>query len=202
MAERRGVGEYIEAVTRFIFAADTPEKADIIFLPGSSHTEHVRLAAELYQQGLASLILPSGAHPKKTGRFTAAEGYASEAAWMRAQLMALGVPAEAILTEEQATFTWENALLSRRLTDSLDLQVHIALLCCRPFHARRALMYYEAAFPETRLLAIPASEPGLNADDWHLTPEGRARVLGEVRRLGSQINEVLERAINSTGGPP
>jgi len=57
-------------------------------------------------------------------------------------------------------------------------------------------MYYQTAFPETEWLVCPADMPGLNADDWFRTPEGRDRILGEVRRLGSQINPQLEEMIS------
>ena len=33
--------------------------------------------------------------------------------------------------------------------------------------------------------------PGFNREDWYLTAEGRAMILGEVRRLGDQVNEVF-----------
>ncbi|MFR4292941.1 MAG: hypothetical protein ACLT74_07570 [Christensenellales bacterium] len=35
-----------------------------------------------------------------------------------------------------------------------------AILCCRPFHARRALLY-QTAMPETRFL-VPARKEGVN----------------------------------------
>jgi len=195
MAERRGVGDYLDAVTRFVFVRDEPAAADVIFIPGSSRLAHVTLAAELYLRGLAPLILPSGAHPHKAAAFTGAEGFASEAEFMADHLVRLGVPRAAILTEDQATFTWENALFSRRLADARGLRFSTALLCCRPFHARRALTYYSCAFPDTVIRVIPAEEAGRNAGDWMDTPEGREKVLGEVRRLGSQVAGQIEDAL-------
>lgn len=185
---------FLDAVTRFVFASDEPAPADLIFVPGSSRPEHVLRAAELYRLGYAPLLLPSGLRPIGSEGFSV-PGYASEWAWMRAQLLEAGVPDSAILREDRATYTWQNAQFSRAVADAHGLRVRKALLCCKPYHARRALLYYQAAFPGTALLACPASMPGLNADDWHLTPEGREKVLGEVRRLGSQVNEVLEAAI-------
>ena len=197
MAEHLGIPDYLEAVTRFIFVADEPAEADAIFIPGSSHLAHVRKAAKLYRAGYAPLVLPSGAHPKGAERFTGAEGFSSEAAWMAANLIRWGVPEEAVLREEAATFTWENALFSRRLLDGRGIVVRTALLCCRAFHARRALTYYEAAFPDTVFRVIPAGEPGLSAGDWHRTREGRDRILGEVLRLGGQVREEVETAFRS-----
>ena len=182
---------FIRAVSDFIFAEDPPEKADIILLPGSFHEEHVLRAAELYHDGFAQLILPSGRYAKAQGRCSI-DGYESEWAWMRDVLRWNGVPGSAILREDRATYTWENAQLSRAVTDSLGLRVRTALLACRAHHARRALFYYQAAFPETRILVCPAASEGRGREDWFTTPAGRAEILGELRRLGDQIREVFE----------
>lgn len=50
----------ISDITNFIFVADKPRKADIIFLPGGSYPEPPEYAATLYHQGFAPLLLPSG----------------------------------------------------------------------------------------------------------------------------------------------
>lgn len=191
----RGAEPFIRAVTDFIFAEDAPQVSDVILVPGSGHEEHVLLAARLYHAGYAPLIVPSGLHAIGLTRFEAHPEYPSEWAWMRSLLLDAGVPDCAILREDEATYTWENAQYSRRALDAAGVRVHRAILCCRSFHARRALLYYQAAFPEAELLACPAHVPGLDRDDWHLTAAGRARVLGEVRRLGDQVNEVFEMMV-------
>ena len=58
-------------------------------------------------------------------------------------LLKNGVPEEAILMENQATFTYENAIFSRQVTDLHKIQVKKAILCCKTYHARRSLMYYQ-----------------------------------------------------------
>ncbi len=191
---RRQLEPFYEAVTRLVFVSDPPEKADAIFIPGSSHPEPVQLAARLWNEGLAPVIVPSGRFGIGRDGFRL-PGYETEADWMRALLMKAGVPDAAILPERRATYTWENAAFSAALCAERGLTVRRGLLCCRPFHARRALMYYQTAFPETAWIACPCREKGVDRDDWHLTPEGRRRVLGEVRRLGDQINEQLEELI-------
>lgn len=195
---------FIEAVTEFIFVQQPPEKADIIFVPGCARPEHALEAARLYHAGYAPLILPSGKYAKMAGRFagvkekwaaTYPEAYDTEWAFLRDVLQKAGVPEEAILREDEATYTWDNAKKSRAVTDKLGLQVNTAILCCKPFHARRALMYYEAAFPATRFLVCPCPWPGSQRDDWFLTSKGRERVLGEVRRCGEQVGEVLAMTV-------
>lgn len=185
---------FFEAVTRLVFVSDPPEKADAIFIPGSSHPEPVLLAASLYRQGLAPVVIPSGRYGIGKQRF-ACDGFDTEADWMASLLRDNGVPERAILADREATYTWENAKRSRGVCDRAGLFIRRGLLCCRPFHARRALMYYQTAFPEARWIACPSREDGVSAGDWYQTPEGRSRVLGEVRRLGDQINEQLEELI-------
>lgn len=102
------------------------------------------------------------------------------------------------MREDQARYTWDNALRSRAVTDAMGLTVRQALLCVKPSHARRAQLYYQAAYPEARILVCPADMPGQNRDDWYRSAAGRARVLGEVRRLGGQISEVFERMLPRT----
>ena len=74
---------------------------------------------------------------------------------MRAVLLANGVPDRAILREDEATFTYQNAIYSRRRTDAEKLTVRCAILCCMPVHARRAKMYYQTLYPDSELFLCP-----------------------------------------------
>lgn len=203
MADKRTAGaeDFIRAVTEFIFVQDAPEKADVILIPGSRKTEHAIRAAELYRAGYAPYVLPSGRYSTVKGcfgeipeRYRAEYPGRYETEWdfLRAVLMKHGVPEKAILREDRATYTWENALRSREVLASAGVKAETAILCCHAFHARRALLYYQAAMPDTRFIVCPTATPGYTREDWHLTPKGRDRVLGEVARLGSQVREVFD----------
>ncbi len=198
-ASLTGPEDYIRAVTEFIFVAHEPEMCDVIFVPGANplHTAHVDQAAAMYRAGWAPYVLPSGRYSVRRDSLPYGDGFETEWAWMRHRLMAQGVPDSAILREDEATYTWENAQYSRRVTDALGIRVRRGMLCCRSFHARRALLYYQAAYPDTVWRVCPGEEEGLTCRDWFLTLEGRARILGEVRRLGDQVNEVFEGMIRS-----
>lgn len=195
-----GAERFIRAVTDFIFVEDVPEKADVIFVPGSRKIENAIRAAELYKAGYAPYVLPSGRFSTVYGRFKGVperyaadypDEYETEWAFLRAVLMKHGMPDEAILREDMATYTWENAQFSRDVLKAAGLPCRTAILCCHAFHARRALLYYQAAMPETRFIVCPVQTPGCTREDWFLTEKGRSRVLGEVQRLGSQTNEVF-----------
>lgn len=192
-----GSMSYIRSVNDFIYVSHEPCPCDVIFIPGCAFPEHVLKAAEMYHAGYAPLVLPSGRYAIGTPGFAGDPAYATEWAWMRSLLLSSGVPDACILREDRATYTWENALFSRQVTDGLGLTVRRGMLCCRPFHARRALLYYQAAYPDTEFVVCPASVPGMDRDSWYRTAEGRATVLGEVRRLGDQVNEVFEQMIQN-----
>jgi uncharacterized SAM-binding protein YcdF (DUF218 family) len=204
-----GAAGFVQAVTDFIYVEDVPQQADVIFVPGARHGEHAVRAAELYRAGYAPYVLPSGGFSKVRGQFVGiAEDwreaypgrYESEWAFLKDVLMRSGVPEEAVLREDRATYTWENAQLSREVLRERGLTVRRAILCCRSFHARRALLYYQAAMPEVEFLVCPVQVPGTARDDWYRTQEGCDRVLGEVARLGSQVNEVFAMMLKQKGG--
>ena len=190
---------WIRDLTDFIFLSDTPCPADILFIPGNGHAEPSEYAASLYREGLVPLILPSGRYSKLTGRFSGQMSgcrrytgdFDTEWAFMRTILIENGVPASAVLKEDQATFTYENAIYSRAVTDSMGVTIRTALLVCLPVHARRARMYYETLFPDADIHVCPPSMSGLNQDNWYTSESGIHTVLGEVERCGSQFHDIL-----------
>ena len=195
-----GAERFIRAVTEFIFVEDQPEQADVILIPGSRKVEHAIRAAELYRAGYAPYVLPSGRYTISRGYFLPLPEplcseypgeFETEWHFLKAVLMRHGVPEEAILREDQATYTWENAQFSRDVLNKLGIPCKTAILCCHAFHARRALLYYQAAMPDTRFIVCPTPAPGYSRDDWYMSEKGRAKVLGEVQRLGGQIGEIF-----------
>lgn len=191
--------EWIGDITRFIFLEDEPKPADVIFIPGNGHAEPSERAAELYARGFAPLTLPSGRYAIGTegfcGQQSGARVYAgafdTECAFMKRVLLACGVPEEAILCEDEATYTYQNAIFSRRRTDERRLRVARGILCCMPVHARRAKMYYQTLYPDAELLVCPARGAPVTRDNWMREPGGIDAVLGELRRCGTQFGDIL-----------
>ncbi len=195
---------FYDAITEFIFVEDQPERSDVIFVPGGSFPDTALRAAELYRQGYAPYVLPSGKYSITEGKFVPPDGGDSdtECAYLCSVLTGAGVPEEAILRESEATFTWENAIYSRRRTNQAGLKVRRAVLCCQAFHARRSLLYYQQQFPETVFYVCPAVTRGISRKTWAHTREGIDTVLGELERCGSQFHEILAAAAEQerTGG--
>lgn len=187
--------EFLKKTEDFVFVEDKPEKADVIFVPGNGFPQMAERAAQLYKEGYAPYILPSGKYSITMGKFVGVQSrreiydgdYETEWEFLKNVLMKNGVPEEAILREDQATFTYENAIYSRQVTDGKGIQVKNAILCCKTYHARRSLMYYQLLYPETRILVCPACPDGITRENWRETEDGVEAVTGEVDRIIRQF---------------
>ena len=179
--------QYYDSITEFVFVEDPPENADIIFLPGGEYPQGAEYAAQLFHQGLSPFIIPSGKYSiAKTG-FGGGE-WTSEWEYLRKILTDHGVPDSAILKEDQATFTWENAIYSRKVIGEKGLTIRKAILVCQAFHARRALTYYPQQCPDLRILVCPVVTRGISRDNWFLDRDKTRVVLGELKRCGEQFS--------------
>ena len=187
--------EFLKHAEEFIFAENQPEKADIIFVPGNGFPEMAEKAACLYKEGFAPYILPSGRYSITMGRFVGVqskkdvynEDYETECEFLKSVLMKNGVPKSAILLEDQATFTYENAIFSRQVTDLHKIKVNKAILCCKTYHARRSLMYYQLLYPDAEILVCPACPDGITRENWRDTEAGVEAVTGEIDRIIKQF---------------
>ena len=101
------------------------------------------------------------------------------------------MPESAIIKEREATYTYQNAINTRKLLDEREIEVKRALLCCQAFHARRSKLYYQILFPETEILVCPTVTKDISRDNWFRSREKSDRVLGEIERCGSQFHEIV-----------
>lgn len=192
--------KYIEDITKFIFLNDTPQKADIIFIPGGSYAEIAERASELWNEGYSKLIVPSGKYNPKRGFFSGplskadiyTKEYSTEWEFLKDVLMQNGVHEDNILREDEATNTYENAVYSKKATDSDNLTIEKAIICCKAFHARRCLMYYQTLYPSTHFTICASDTQGISKDNWYKTDAGIDKVMGELLRCGQQFIEILK----------
>ena len=182
--------KFLEEMTNFIFLEDVPQKADVIFLPGSEEGALAKTAAKLYLDGYAPIIVPSGKYAKWTGH-SKVEQFETESDHFAYLMMEEGVPEEAILKEREATYTYQNAINTRKLLDERGIEVKRALLCCQAYHARRSKLYYQILFPDTEILVVPTITKGITRDNWFKCREKSDIVLGEIERCGSQFHEIV-----------
>lgn len=183
---------FVDAYTDFIFLEDEPEKADMIFIPGSDEGVLARRAAVLWREGYAPHILVSGKYRKLVGHFTGDLRFETECAFLCDILEREGVPREAVLQEAESTYTYENAMFSRRVTDAAGLVIRTAILCCQAYHARRASLYYQVCFPEARILVCPVVTKGISRGNWYKSEASTELVLREVEHCGTQFGNIFQ----------
>lgn len=87
-------------------------------LPGPGITRRVGTAAELYKEGVLQHIIVTGGKGDVDTE--------SEAAVMRTEAIADGIPAKDITVEDRARSTWENLEFSRPLTASCSTIIGIS----------------------------------------------------------------------------
>ena len=185
----------IADITNFIFVEDKPQKVDAIFLPGGSHPEQPEYAAELYLKGYAKWLVPSGGVSVKRDKWPGVRSkadiyngdYQSDCDFFTDVFIKNGVPSDVIVGEDKSGHTRDNALLSRKVIDENELEIKTAIIVCKAFHARRCLMLYQMAFPDTMFYVCPVVCMGITKDNWYKTEQGIDRVLGELARCGNQF---------------
>ena len=193
--------DFLKKTEEFIFVENRPEKADIIFVPGNGYPHMAEKAAELYREGYAPAVLPSGKYSITTGRFSGVlsekekyhGSYETEWEFLRDVLVKNGVKPEDILREDRATYTYENALFSREVTEKAGLSVKKAILCCKSHHARRVLMYFQYVYPETEFLVCPSFPDGITRSNWNHTELGVDAVTGEATRIIRQFSLMMDK---------
>lgn len=193
----------ITDITNFIFVSDEPEKVDAIFLPGGSHPEQPEYAAKLYHQGFAKWLIPSGGISVKADKWPGVRSkadiyngnYQSDCEFFTDVLLKNGVSASAIIEEDKAGHTRDNAFLSRKVVDEKGVDIKTALIVCKAFHARRCLILYQMAFPNVDIKVCPVHCYNITKDNWYKSETGIDRVLGELARCGNQFVEDIKQYI-------
>jgi uncharacterized SAM-binding protein YcdF (DUF218 family) len=165
-------------ITNFIFVETEIAPADVILIPGANHPQLMEKAASLYQQGFAPYILPSGGYKPHVGT--------TEWEFLRNIGIANGVPEEAILKEDQAQNTFENARFSLEVLQKAGIRPRKVILVCKAGHSRRALLTYQTVFPkETEFFISPVIDRyGITKENWFLSEVGISRIMTEVEKIG------------------
>ena len=131
-----------------------PSDAIVVFAGGVGESgragvgvqERVSKAVSLFREGVAPRVIISSGFV-----FTL-----REAEMMKAIAIANGVPAEAIILEEQASNTYENVEFTNRLLRQMQWR-RIALVSS-PYHMRRALMTWRKVAPDIDVVATPPED--------------------------------------------
>ena len=176
-----------EQITKILFGneRDNGKQGDCIFVYGGRGIERVHKSVELYKQKRANHILFSGG--LKYGKYTC-----SEAATMKDNALEMGVPTEAILTEELSNNTKENAI-SSLFTLENQLGIHNVkhlLVVSIPWHYRRCLLSLRTYYPQWIDYSwCPANYKKCQPHNWWKYPESNNYVTKEIANLINLVKE-------------
>lgn len=162
-----GIGFYLSP-------QDELRQADMIVAVSGGETEQrTREAVELYEHGLAGMILFSGAAEDKSGP--------SNAAAMRQSAINDGVPPENILIEEDSTNTTENALFSAGIIKKQGAKSII--LVTSPYHQRRASLNFQKALgPDIEIINHSATDSAWRKNSWWTQDYTMQLTLSELQK--------------------
>jgi uncharacterized SAM-binding protein YcdF (DUF218 family) len=133
----------------------------IVAISGGDTPARAQEAIKLYKAGWAPKLVFSGAALDTTGP--------SNAAAMRKQAIASGVPQSAILVDESATDTAQNASRTLLLLQS----AHRIILVTSPYHQHRASLEFGHIFGDNvDIVNHPTSTDRLWPESWWLTSTG------------------------------
>mgnify|MGYP005607419647 FL=1 len=174
--------EIIERVTKIVFVPSNPQKADILFVFGSSYGDKWAEVVNLWKQELAPLIYIAGGIG--TASFATGEILSH---LIRKEFVALGVPPEVIIVDEMSTNSLEDAVFGRELFRKNGIVHNRILFACKAPHSGRCLRTLQKIFPESQLFpfiySFEKDGETIKAEDWWKSEFGRSHVYGEYRRI-------------------
>jgi uncharacterized SAM-binding protein YcdF (DUF218 family) len=134
----------------FMRLTHPPAPADAILTLGSFDPNAAVHAARLWREGLAPIVIMSGGIAHRGGILDT--GWDRPEAQVFAEVAAKeGVPADAILLEEQSQNTGDNFRLSRALAGQRGLTLAKLLVVAKPYMTRRGFATGRKVWPEVEL---------------------------------------------------
>ncbi|MFD4573507.1 YdcF family protein [Streptomyces sp. NPDC058417] len=131
----------------------SPRPCSVVIGLGSHDLGVADRAVELYRDGMAPLLLFTGA----TSPTTRERMPRGEAVHYRERALELGVPAARVLVEPSARNTGENIRFSRAVLEEAGVEVSSVLLVSKPYEERRAYATARKLWPEAEF--VSASTP-------------------------------------------
>lgn len=123
------------SVKNFLIVSDEPTPADVIIVLGGGCTNRIDYGVSLYKSEYADTLLLSGGYTS---------GGISESEAMKARALSLGVPDNALLTENRSLSTFENARYSLEIVK--EQKFTSALIVTSPYHTRRTGIIFNQVF--------------------------------------------------------
>ncbi|WP_409344424.1 YdcF family protein [Paenibacillus sp. MBLB4367] len=178
-----------DCLTDLVFVPDEEIiPSDIILVPGGSHTMPMKIASELYIKGIAPYLLPSGGYNSKIEK--------TEWAFLKDIAISLGVPEDRILKEDQAKNTFDNARNSWNVINERQIEVNRAIIVCKSYFSRRALMTYQTVFPPSVTFQVKQDESRISRKNWYSDETSIKTVLTEAEKITKYFGQHIPNWVN------
>ncbi len=178
-AEILKITSYLDATTPL------PEKADLIFIPGTRLATPALLASDVFRRGIAPYIVVTGGENRYTGINEAKAHYDT--------LVSKGVPPEHIIVENRSTNTLENVTFALPLIEErMNLTaVKSVLIVAKWMHSRRVMMTLKRHLQNRiRYYAYTYEPEGITRENWSSNPRAES---ANVIKNWENIPRYLER---------
>jgi uncharacterized SAM-binding protein YcdF (DUF218 family) len=156
------------------------------------------MTAELYHQGMAPVIVFTGA----TSPTTRARMPRGEAVHYRERALQLGVPESAVLLEPRATNTGENIKFTKAVLAEAGVEVSSVLLVSKPYEERRSYAMMRKLWPDVEVVCASSSmdleEYAASIGDAHMVIDMIVGALQRVLvfpRLGLAVEQDVPDAV-------
>lgn len=146
----------------------------IVAVSGGDTAARTREAIKLYQNGWAPKLIFSGAAADKSGP--------SNAAVMKREAHAAGVPEGDILTEEYSETTKQNAIKTQSIFETNHISS--VILVTSAYHQRRAGLEFASRSQGVQVRNHPVATDNQWSRLWWLTPTGWYLALSELVKIG------------------
>ncbi len=175
----------LEPIARLLIVPDTQKPSEtIVVLGGGLGVPRVVHAVNLYEKGLAPMIILTGQEMEFDGkkiRFKDIKLTEPRFAGMLAKMY--GVPEDFLFFEERSQNTYEDAKYVKE--DLLKMGIRSAIVVSDPFHMRRVSMIFRKVFKGT-----PVSLTFSPADDGEFLLDGLWSP-GEIRYILSEYVKIV-----------
>ena len=135
----------------FLDQSEAPRSADVIVLLGGSDNQRALYASQLYQEGFAPKVLISGQSVKMN--------------YIVNLVVESGIPESAMLINDQATSTYDEAQQVLAILESVGVQS--AIIVTNRYHTRRSRATYLHVFQEHDIsLNFVSPDDGIESATW------------------------------------
>ena len=176
--------EEIKHITETVFVASKCQRADLLFIFGTSSidSEVLESVTCAYQEGRFPKVLVTGLSGRRyyeTGQ--------PLASIMRDELITRGVLSDIILVQDRSTNTLEDVAFSLDVLEKHDISPNSIAFLCKAHHSGRCLRTLRKFFASQTLSPIiyVAEYDGIKVsrENWYHHQVSRGRVYGEYLRI-------------------